>query len=136
MNTLVVYYSYTGGTKVLAVDFAEKESAETLEILDIKKTGKVKAYTAGCFASIKGKSWEIQPISTDLSGYDRFVLFAPIWAGNVPPAVNAFLSVLPSGKNVAVKAVSGSGKSGCENKIKGILKEKGCELESFENIKS
>ena len=136
MNTLVLFYSYSGHTKTIAQDLAEKESCEIAEIKDVRRPGKLKAYTAGIIASIRGKEWAIQPLSIDLDAYDRVILLAPIWAGNPPPAFNAALSQLSAGKTVALKMVSGSGKSGCKERLETAITAKGSTLESFDDIKA
>ena len=136
MKTLVLFYSYSGNSKRLANELAAKESADIAEIKDVKRPGTLKAYSVGCFAAMRGKAWPIQPLSADLSDYERLILFAPIWAGNPAPAFNAVLELLPAGKPVEVKLVSGSGESNCEERLKGIITNKGCSLDGFENIKA
>ena len=106
------------------------------EIKAVKRPRKFKAYTAGCFAALSGKSWPIQPLDTDMAAYDRLILLIPVWAGNPPPFVNNALEQLPEGKTVAVKMVSASGESNCKNKIEAKIKAKGGTLESFEDIKA
>ena len=136
MKTLVIFYSYSGKTKVIAQEFATKESADIAEIKDARSLGKLKAYTAGIVASIRGKAWRIQPLSVDLTKYDRFVLLAPVWADNPPPAFNALLELLPERKSIAVKMVSMSGKSNCRERLEAAIRAKGGVLESFEDIKA
>ena len=136
MKTLVIFYSYSGRTKAIAEGVAVKESADIAEIKDVKRPGKLKAYTAGIIGAIKGKAWPIQPLGVDLTAYDRLILLAPVWADNPPPAFNAILELLPEGKTVAVKMVSASGKSNCIDRLKAILNAKFCTLESFQDIKA
>ena len=136
MKTLVIYYSYSGHTRTVADKIAADESYDIAEIKDVKRPGKLKAYLAGCFAAIKGKAWTILPIEADLTVYDRLILLSPIWAGNTPPAVNAFLTLLPEGKKISVKLISGSGKSGCQERIEAAIKAKNGRAESFEDIKA
>ena len=136
MKTAVIYYSYSGHTRKIAEELAAKESADIAEIKDVKRPGKLKAYVSGCFAAMRGKAWPIQPLDTDLSEYDRLILLAPIWAGNPPPAFNAMLEQLPNGKTVAVKMISGSGKSGCKDRLEAAIKAKDCVFESYEDIKA
>ncbi|MDR2655978.1 MAG: hypothetical protein LBC56_07960 [Oscillospiraceae bacterium] len=136
MKTIVIFYSYTGHAKALAQKAAEKESADIAEIRDLRRPSKFRAFALGCFAAVRGKSWPIQPLGTDLAAYDRLILFSPIWAGNTPPAVNALLEQVPENKTVLVKAVSASGSSACKERIEAVIKPRGGHLESFENIKS
>lgn len=135
MKTLVLFYSYSGHTKAIAQELATKEGADIAEIKDIRRPGKLKAYTAGIVASIRGKAWPIQPPAVDWTAYNRVILLAPVWADNPPPAVNAMLNLLPEAKTVAVKMVSASGKSGCKERLEAIIKAKGGSIEAFEDIK-
>ena len=132
MKTLVVFYSYSGHTRAKA---CELEEAAT-EIKDVQRPGKMKAYTLGCLAAIRGRAWPIEPLPVDFADFDKFILLSPVWASNAPPAVNAFLEQLPEGKTVAVIMVSGGGKSGCREKLEARIKAKGCMLEDFEDIKA
>ena len=134
MKTIVVYYSFSGHAEALAKKCAEEQGADIAQIKDLKPFGRLKAYSLGCFAAMRGKAWPIAA-GTDLSAYDNIVLFAPIWASNVPPAVNGFINDLPSGKTVSLKFVSASGHSGCAEKVSAKIKAKGCTVEGFEDIK-
>jgi flavodoxin len=136
MKTLILYYSYTGHTKKIAEDLAKKESADIAEIKEAKRPGRIKAYSAGCFATLLGKGWPIQPLDVDLATYDRLILLSPVWASNPPPFVNTVLKRLPEGKTVSVKMVSASGKSGYKAKIEATLQAKGCTLEGFEDVEA
>ena len=136
MKTIVVFYSYSGKTKAIASELAKNESADIAEIKDVKRPGKLKAYTAGIFASIKGKKWPILPIDADFASYDRLILLAPVWASNPPPAFNSMLELLPEGKTVAVKMISMSQKSDCRERLEAAIRAKGGTLESFEDIKA
>ena len=136
MKTLVIFYSYTGHAKALAQERARKESADIAEIADAVRPGAFRAYTAGCFAALRGKAWPIKPPEADPAAYDRLILFCPVWAGSAPPAVNAFIDGLPAGKPVSAVMVSASGKSGCRDRLEAALKAKGCRLEGFEDVKA
>ena len=136
MKTLVIYYSYSGHTKAIAENLAAEEATDILEIKDLKRRGKLRAYTAGIFASIKGKTWPIQPLDVNPADYDRLILLAPVWAGNPAPPFNAMLEQLPEGKTVDIKLISGSGESNCKERLETKIKDKGSSLESFEDIKA
>jgi len=136
MKTLVLFYSYSGSTKAIAEALAAAESADLCEVKDVRRPGKLKAYTAGVLASIRGKAWPVKPFSADLAEYDRIILLSPVWASNPPPAVVAAFERLPQGKTVAVKMVSASGKSECMARAEAWVELKGGVLESFEDIKA
>lgn len=136
MKTLVIFYSYTGNAKRLAQELAAKEAADIAEVKDVRHPGKLKAYSLGCLAAMRGKPWPIQQTEADLTVYDRLILFSPVWASNPPPAVHALLERLPKGKTVSVKMISASGSSGCRERLEAAIKAKGCTLEGFEDIKA
>ena len=136
MKTLVVYYSFSGKTRAIAQDLAAKESYDVAEIKDVKRFSAIKAFTAGILATAKRKPWPIQPLTVEWTDYDRLILLSPIWAGNPPPPINAFLEIMPGGKAVSVKMVSGSGKSACKERLETAVTARGCSLESFEDIKA
>lgn len=136
MKTLVIYYSYTGNAKRIANDYARKGAADIAEIKDAQRPGKLKAYTLGCFAAMRGKQWPIQPLEVDRKVYDRFIVFSPVWAGNPPPAVHAMLESIPKGKTVSIKMVSASGHSKCKERLEAVIKARGCKMDGFEDIKA
>ena len=135
MKTLILFYSYSGKTKAMAQELAEKESADMAEIKAAKRPGKLKAYTAGIFAAIRGKAWPIQQLDVDLSAYDSLILLTPVWAGNPAPPFNTVLALLPPEKNISIKMVSMSGKSECRARLEEVVKARGCTLVGFEDIK-
>jgi flavodoxin len=135
-DTAVIFYSYSGKTRIIAGELAAKESADIAEIKDIKRPNKLKAYTIGIFASLKGKAWAIQPLEINLDEYDRLILLAPVWANNPPPPFNAMLEQLSQGKTILIKMISASGKSNCKERLEAKIRAKGSVLESFEDIKA
>jgi len=135
-KTLIIFYSYSGHSKALAEALAKENSFDIAEIKDASRPSGLKAFFVGCFAALRGKSWPIAPIDFDFSGFPGIVLMSPVWAGNAPPAVNALLEILPEGKTVSVKMVSGSGKSECRARLEAVIKDRGCTLDTFEDIKA
>jgi flavodoxin len=135
MKTLVFFYSYSGNTRRLAQEFAAKKSADIAEITDKRRPGTLRAYSVGCLAAMRGKAWPIQPLTADLTAYDRLILLSPVWAGHTPPAVNAALERMPAGKQVEVKMVSASGQCGCKERLTKIITAHGSTLSGFEDIR-
>ena len=135
MKKVVVYYSYSGKTKALAAELAARESADVIEVKDAKRVGKLKVYTAGIVASIRGKAWPIEPL-TDMSSYDHVYLMGPVWAGNPAPAMYAAFNQLPAGKRVSVTMVSTSGTSDCKARVEEMIKNRGSEMDDFTDVKA
>lgn len=136
MSTLIIYYSFTGNAKKIAEELAAGSSADLAELRDVKKPGKLKAFTAGCFKALAGKASPLQPLDVNFAAYEKIILVAPIWAGNVPPAVNSLWGLLPAGTALAAKLVSGSGLSKCRERLENALRAVDCSLKSLEDIKA
>ncbi len=137
MKTLVVYYSYTGKTKKIAEGLAKKESADVIEVKEKKTRSKFNAYVFGSLAARGQKQAGLQPFDADFSAYDTIIIAMPIWAGYPAPAMNTIISLLPTGKKIELIMTSGSGnsKSTCE-KIKALIKARGCDVVKYEDIKA
>ena len=135
MKTALIFYSWSGHTAQLAKARAEKEDAQIFEVKDASRPGALKAYTAGCFAAMRMKRTPVMPFSAPLGDYERIIIMAPVWAGHPAPAVNSVFDMLPSGKEVEVLLVSGSGSCKAGEKIRAVLEARGCKLMKLENIK-
>ncbi len=132
MKTLALYFSYAGHTRKIAQAEATECGAD---IAEIKTAGRLGIFR-GSLKAMRGKSTKIQPLTVSLSDYDTIKLYSPIWADNTHPAANAVLEMLPSGKNIEIALVSGSGTSKCRERITDIVKAKGCTLTGFRDIKA
>ncbi|MCB4791667.1 MAG: flavodoxin domain-containing protein [Elusimicrobia bacterium] len=119
LKDLIVYYSYTGKTEIVAKAMASELNAELLKIDDVERPSKLKAYFSGAFASRKGKAWPIKPFNTDLSAFNRIFIGAPIWWSKAAPEINSFIEQADlSGKSVVVFVTMGS--SDPEDAIKAL----------------
>ena len=135
MKTAVVYYSWSGHTRTLAEARAKKESAELFEVKDETKPGALKAFTAGCFASMRMKRTPTQPFKAPLGEYYRIIIMSPVWAWHPAPAILTAFDALPSGKEVVVVLVSGGGKSACMEKVQALVEFMGCKLAGYEDVR-
>ena len=93
MKSLVVYYSLTGKTKLVAQAIARALSAALVEIAETKprKLGPF-IYLLGGFGAITNRGSKINPIDIDLMHYEKIFIGSPIWASRPVPAVNSFLN--------------------------------------------
>lgn len=132
MRELVLVYSFTGKTKLLAEAFARENSLDLREVCTEKKLSKLQAYTAGCIRAIKGKEMPIAPIA--LTDCATAHIFAPIWAGSVAPPMNCAIAKLPKGAKLFLHMVSGSGNSS-QDQITARLKALGFEVIGYEDIR-
>lgn len=137
MSTLIIFYSYTGKAKKLAETLAAQKGADILELKDEKRPSVFRAYVAGSLAARKQKQATLLPFHADFAAYEQILIIMPVWAGFPAPAFNNVTAALPAGKKVEIIMTSGGGDSGKVRVLaEATLKEKGCELVGFEDVKA
>lgn len=118
---LVLYYSQTGNTKVVAEEIANKLGA------DIEEITMVDPYDPDFQATIdrcmkereQGIVPTINPVKSDIASYDVIFLGYPVWFGTFAPPVAAFLNSADlSGKKLVPFCTFGSG--GLESSVKDL----------------
>jgi flavodoxin len=92
MKSLVVYYSLTGKTRLVAQTIAEDLSATLVEITEVKprRLGTF-IYLIGGFGAMTNRGSNINPMDVELKQYERIFIGSPIWASRPVPAVNSFI---------------------------------------------
>jgi len=91
MKSLVVYYSLTGKTKLVAQVIAEALNATLLEIEERRPIPIPFVYLSGGFAAFTNRGTKINPIDVDLKQYERIFIGSPTWASRPTPAINSFI---------------------------------------------
>jgi len=132
MKTIVLYISYAGHTKALALQKARELGADIEEITEVKKP----FVLAGLFRALKRGRPKIQPIRANLDSYDIMVLLAPVWAGHPVAPFNSLIECLPSGKKVEV--IMGSSGGGTPESAEGTraqITARGCEVTAYTDVK-
>ena len=129
MKALVVYYSYSGNTKLVA-DAVAKALGTDLE--ELKPAKPLNASGAGYVMwglrqlVIQSKP-PLLPFEHDLSAYDLIVIGTPVWSYTVTPPVRTFLeSVDLSGKQAALFCCHGGDPKNTLEHMKSALP--GCEI--------
>ena len=120
MKTLVMYYSKTGNTQLIAETIAKEVEADILEIereKDIQSKG-FWLYFKGGFEAMTKRKDKIKPFEKDLQQYDLIFLGSPVWAWRMNPAVRSLLNEVNfSGKKFALYCCcsgEGNGLKVCE----------------------
>jgi flavodoxin len=92
MKSLVIFYSLTGKTKLVAQTIAEALNAELVEIEEVKprRRGFV-TYLSGGFAAITNKGSQIRPVNVSWNQYDTVFIGSPVWASRPTPAINSLV---------------------------------------------
>lgn len=94
MKTIVVCYSLTGNTSLVARMIAERLGADTIMLKperEIPEKGFGKYFQGGKSVLFHEKP-KLLNEKIDLDGYDTIVVGTPVWAGSFTPPVYTFLS--------------------------------------------
>lgn len=120
---LVLYYSQTGNTKVVATEIANRLGADIEEIVPVE------LYDGDFQATIERGKKEldegafpgIHPLKADPTKYDVVFIGYPIWFGTYAPPIATFLDQVDlSGKKLVPFCTFGSG--GLESSVKDLAK--------------
>lgn len=123
-KVLVLYYSQTSNTKVVAQEIATRLNADIEEIVPVQPyDGDFEATIQRCMKEREeGIKPETKPLAADLSKYDVIFIGYPVWFGTFAPPVGAFLdNVDLNGKKVVPFCTFGSG--GLESSVKDLAEK-------------
>lgn len=118
---LVLYYSQTSNTKLVAEEIAKRLNADMEEIVATQPyDGDFKATIERCLQEQEqGILPEVQPLKADPANYDVVFIGYPVWFGTYAPPVAAWLKTVDlSGKKVVPFCTFGSG--GLESSTKDL----------------
>ena len=93
MKKLVVYYSYTGNTKMIAESIQKKLNCDILEIQPVKpySSNYQKVVDEEQNNSSTNKTPEIKKIDLKLDDYDEIIIGTPVWWYTIAPVIRTFL---------------------------------------------
>ncbi|MGQ9759861.1 MAG: flavodoxin family protein [Candidatus Methanomethylicaceae archaeon] len=92
MRILVVFYSRTGKTKVVAKKLAEITKSDVEEIMDTKnRSGFIGVLLSG-YEAARRKLTVIMETKYDPSQYDLVIIGTPVWAGVMSVPVRTYIS--------------------------------------------
>ncbi|HEY7644972.1 MAG TPA: hypothetical protein VH858_08035 [Hyphomicrobiales bacterium] len=91
MKSLVVFYSRTGNTSLVASKIAALLNAETERILSRQAYDGPFGFAKAAFHSLTDRDVAIDPTKLTPDSYDLVVVAGPIWAGRIAPPVRTFL---------------------------------------------
>jgi len=135
MKQIILFYSYSGRTKILAGMKALELNADIEEITEVKKMSVIKAYVVGGFYALRRKRVKINPIKANLSDYEQIIIMVPVWAGNPAPAFNSIKRLIPSGKKIELIMISaGGGTKKSAEKTKEFFINRGCEVTGYTDV--
>ena len=124
-KTLILYYSQTGTTKVVAEELQKQLGADIEEILPVDPYGTDYQQTiARGRQELDSKEFpKLQPLKSDVRAYDVIFLGFPVWFGTYANPIETLLDEVDfSGKKVVPFCTFGSGGlDACEKNIKAKL---------------
>lgn len=94
MNKLVVYFSYTGNTRMIANKIKEKLNCDILEIKTVIPYSEDYQSVVDDEQNSEASNHlpKIQDINMNLSKYDEIILGTPVWWYRPVPAIRTFLT--------------------------------------------
>ena len=104
-KVLVVYYSLTGNTKLIAEAIVDSINADILELKPVKELNAESGmkYFWGGYQSTMKKKPKLKEFDINPLDYDLIIIGTPVWAWNISPPLRSFLSKFSlSEKNVAL----------------------------------
>ena len=94
MKTLLVFFSYTGNTKIIADMIKDKLNCDVFEIKTVIPYSEDYDTVVNDEQNSEASNHlpEIQNIDIDLSQYDEIILGTPVWWYRPVPAIRTFLT--------------------------------------------
>jgi len=123
MKALVVYYSRTDRTRVVAEKIAQELGAEIEEVIDSKKRFGMMALMKASLDAMISKETKISSPTKPIELYDLIVVGTPVWFNRPTPATRTYLKKNNlAGKRVALFCTNeGSGAETAIKKMKELL---------------
>jgi len=106
-KTVILYYSRTGDTRVVAGAIRDALDGDLQEIKDLKDRSGLKGFWQGMKDVTDKVKAEIKPETLDLDAYDLIVICSPVWGMQFTPAITTFMSTMDfKNKKVILAAVA------------------------------
>jgi hypothetical protein len=136
MSKAVLFWSFSGNTKKAAEEYANAEKLTISEIKTVKKYNKLTVWIPGIMRAIGRKSDKVTT-DIDITAYDKFVLFFPVWASHPAPSFNGLLDILPPGAEIELHLCSGGGNTkDAEKATSDFISAKGFKLSGYYDLKA
>lgn len=126
---LVVYFSHTGNTKLIAERIAEEFSEDDVDVRRIETEETYPRYSDELLARVKKESKDnnfkpkLKNLDVKVRKYDLILVGSPVWWYKALPAVKAFLEKQDfSGKEVRFFITHGGGPGTCISDMEEVCK--------------
>ncbi len=106
-KAIVLYYSRTGSTQVVANTIREALDCDLQEIKDLKDRSGIQGFWGGMKDVSDKVKADIKPETLNLEAYDLIVICSPVWGMQFSPAITTFMSSIDfKNKQVVLAAVA------------------------------
>jgi flavodoxin len=134
MKTIIIYFSESGNTRIVAKTLSENLNTDLIEIKDLKSRD---GFIGKVFSSVdafRETKTEISPSKIDLEEYGLIYFGTPTWAGNASPAIITLIDKCDlRGKDIVLFAtMNGSGGRAAIERMEEKVQSRGARVvESF-----
>ena len=92
-SKLLVYFSYTGNTRVIAEYISKKLDCDVLELYPKEEYSKNYQEVVDEYQNNENgsRTCELLPYSVDLNKYDTIIVGSPVWWYTITPVIRTFL---------------------------------------------
>ena len=125
MKPLVVHYSFSGNTRMIAQAIAEAAGADILELrrADGGHASGLSVFFKGGREAVAGAQPALEPLSCNPAAYDFLFIGTPVWAFTYAPPLATFFSTVPlTGKRIDLFCCHGGMKGRTFTAMKRALK--------------
>jgi hypothetical protein len=88
MNCVVIYYSFTGNNRQLALELQRRLGCDGVEVSEARPRSRMTILLDVLF----GRKPSIRWTPCELAKYDKALLVAPVWAGHIAAPLAAFVA--------------------------------------------
>ncbi|MCX5714644.1 MAG: NAD(P)H-dependent oxidoreductase [Candidatus Omnitrophica bacterium] len=130
MKVAIIYYSYSGNTRLVAQVLGEYLREEyAVEFIELTALDEPSSFLGQCRRAFSHTKAKIAPVVFDLVGYDLICFGTPVWAFGPAPAINAYLDqcfgATDKGAILFSTYGSGTGNERCLKLMQDLLINKG-----------
>jgi flavodoxin len=87
MKTLILYYSESGKTEIVAKTLSSQLSGDLIRIRDLKRRKGLKSKLTSSIDAFRESKTQILPSEVDLQDHDLIYVGTPVWASKPVPAI-------------------------------------------------
>ncbi|MFC1709302.1 flavodoxin family protein [Candidatus Omnitrophota bacterium] len=130
MRSAIIYYSYSGNTKKVALELQDYLGKQgSVELIRLRPKDETDSFLAQCNRAFFRQQVPIEDVPLDLKDFDIVCLGTPVWALGPAAAMNTFLKKCVGVENKSIVSFttygSGLGNVRCINIMQQAMRKKG-----------